>query len=381
MQQPTFLSSSFLQRRSFLIQSGRLGLGLGLAGGVLAQAGSLLAHSFSSGSLSSDDAIEVDEAIYETAPFPECHASTLVESEGQLVVAWFGGTEEGDDDVEIWLSRQEEGVWSAPVSVADGIEADGRRYPCWNPVLFQGGPRLYLFYKVGPNPREWWGLVKSSEDGGRTWSAATRLPDGILGPIKNKPIIVDGETLLCGSSSEHAGWHVHLEWTKDRGRTWQKTEPLMDEGGLESIQPTLLRDKDGGIRILCRARTAGYITTSRSTDGGQSWSPLEKTNLPNPNSGIDAVTLSDGRHALIYNHTPRGRSPLNLAISEDGLNWSAGAVLIDEPDAEFSYPAVIQSADGRLHVTYTWKRRTIRHLRIDPARLQLRPIVDGVWPT
>ena len=103
------------------------------------------------------------------------------------------------------------------------------------------------------------------------------------------------------------------------------------------------------------------------------------TPLPNPNSGIDAVTLSDGLQLLVYNHTPRGRSPLNVAVSRDGKNWQAAAVLEDQP-GEYSYPAVIQTPDGLVHVTYTWKRQRVRHVVLDPAKFELRPIDNGRWP-
>ena len=104
--------------------------------------------------------------------------------------------------------------------------------------------------------------------------------------------------------------------------------------------------------------------------------------LPNPSSGTDAITLADGRHLLVYNHNAeyRGRSPLNVAVSHDGESWLAAAVLEDEPGEEFSYPAVIQTSDGLVHVAYTWKRRRIRHVTLDPAQLELSPIVDGRWP-
>jgi len=103
------------------------------------------------------------EFIFEQAPFAECHASTIVELPGGgLVAAWFGGTEEGNNDVGIWLARKESGDWSEPLEIADGVEADGTRYPCWNPVLYfdQASRQLVLFYKVGPNPRSWWGVLK-----------------------------------------------------------------------------------------------------------------------------------------------------------------------------------------------------------------------------
>src|SRR5205823_13495597 len=107
--------------------------------------------------------------------------------------------------------------------------------------------------------------------------------------------------------------------------------------------------------------------------------PLTLTSLPNPNSGIDAVTLKDGRHLLVYNHTPSGRSPLNVAVSGDGKEWRAALVLEKEP-GEYSYPAVIQTSDGLVHATYTFKRERIKHVVIDPGELRLRAISGDQWP-
>src|SRR4030095_1415675 len=107
---------------------------------------------------------------------------------------------------------------------------------CWNPVLYQprGGP-LVLFYKVGPSPREWWGMTKTSSDGGRTWSGAHRLPDGILGPIKNKPIRLRDGTIVSPSSTESGDsppkWRIHFERSTDGGRTWSRVSPASAPGG------------------------------------------------------------------------------------------------------------------------------------------------------
>jgi predicted neuraminidase len=170
------------------------------------------------------------EFIYETAPFPSCHATTIVEpAGGGLVAAWFGGTAEGKPDVGIWVSRNDGGKWGAPVEVATGEQGDGTRHPCWNPVLFQpaSGP-LLLFYKVGPSPSKWWGMVRTSADAGGTWSEARRLPDGVLGPIKNKPVQLTNGDIVSPTSSEHAGWRVHFERSSDGGGTWSKTDAVND---------------------------------------------------------------------------------------------------------------------------------------------------------
>jgi predicted neuraminidase len=307
--------------------------------------------------------------IYDTAPFPECHASTLAETQEGLVAAWFGGTREKHPDVGIWVARLEGKAWTAPVEVANGIQEDGRkRQPCWNPVLFQPakGP-LLLFYKIGPSPDTWWGMLRTSTDGGRTWSASQKLPADILGPIKNKPIEFPDGTLVCGSSTEHAGWRVHFETTRDLGRTWEKIGPINDGKAFGVIQPALLQLGDGTVVALMRS-TKGLIYRSSSPTRGSSWSTPAPTALPNPNAGIDAVTLRDGRCVLVYNHTARGRSPLNLAVSTNGRDWQPVLVLEETPGSEFSYPAVIQTRDGLVHTTYTWKRQRIKHAVIDPGR-------------
>ncbi len=321
------------------------------------------------------------EFIYETAPFPSCHASTIAEGRDGLVAAWFGGPREGHPEVGIWVSGQVDGKWSAPVEVANGVQyerMDGslHRHPCWNPVLFQpkAGP-LMLFYKVGPKPSAWWGMLATSDDGGRTWSHPCRLPEQIDGPVKNKPVQLPDGTILSGSSTEHEGWRVHFERTADLGRTWQRTGPVNDGKELSAIQPSILWL--GGEKLMALGRTRqGSVFRIASDDFGRTWGPMTLTTLPNPNAGTDAVTLADGRHLLVYNHTPRGRSPLNVAVSSDGETWQAALVLEDEP-GEYSYPAIIQTSDGLVHITYTWRRQRIKHAVVDPGKIVPRDLPSG----
>jgi predicted neuraminidase len=215
-------------------------------------------------------------------------------------------------------------------------------------------------------------MLMASADGGATWSKPVRLPDGILGPIKNKPVALADGSLLCPSSTEDKGWRVFLERTPDLGRTWTSIGPLNDGKGLSAIQPSILFHPNNTLQILCRSKQ-GKIVESWSSDGGTTWEPVRPTALPNPSSGTDAVTLKDGRAVLIYNHSDKERVPLNVAVSEDGKRWKAGPVLESEPGG-YAYPAVIQTSDGLVHVTYTWNRKRIRHVVLDPSKFALRDL-------
>lgn len=319
--------------------------------------------------------------VFEKAPFAECHASTICETSRGLVAAWFGGSKEGRDDVGIWTSYHDGLRWSSPRLTANGIQHQDLRFPCWNPVLFQApgdGPTL-LFFKVGPNPRQWWGEIMVSYDRGRTFVERRRLPQGIDGPVRCKPMLLaDGHTLLCGSSTEFDGWRVHFEQVSlvdgQPSGVWHRTAPINDASTYNAIQPTLLTQADGSILALCRTRESVVVSTV-SKDQGRSWSELAPTDLPNPNSGIEGVTLNDGRHLLVYNPLPSGnngwgrRSILSLAVSDDGVKWEKLIDLEKEESGEFSYPAVIQAEDGAVHVTYTWQRKRVKHLVISPTKI------------
>lgn len=329
-------------------------------------------------------AILSSEFLYDEAAFPSCHAATLVETKRGLLAGYFGGTHERNPDVCIYTSRRVDGKWQPPVMVADGVQADGSRQPTWNPVLFQpkNGP-LMLFYKVGPNPREWWGMLKTSDDDGLSWSDAIRLPDGILGPIKNKPVQLSNGDILSPSSVEgnEIGWKVYFERSTDGGKTWNVTPHVSQPEGVKAIQPSILIHSQQKLQAIGRTKS-GRMFEVWSEDSGVTWNPMTLIDLPNCNSGTDAVTLRDGSHVLIYNHsaTEKVRYPLNLARTRDGVNWDACAVIESEPPGQYSYPAIIQASDGLLHAVYTWKRLKMRHVVIDPGKLASEPIQEGNWP-
>ncbi len=302
------------------------------------------------------------EYIYTEAPFKSAHASTIVElNGGELLAAWFGGTREGNPDVGIWMARRTAEGWSEPRQVAQepGVA-------CYNPVLFRTPDSvLWLSYKFGPDPRRWSGAFRTSRDEGRTWSRVRYLQAGLLGPIKNKPLILKDGTIVAGSSVEsHRAWACWVERSEDNGKTWTKHGPIFVPGVLDGIiQPTLVPLDDGRLRMFVRATSAiGYICYADSKDQGKTWTEARPTSLPNPNSGIDSVRLQDGRIVMIYNHSKAGRVPLDAAVSGDGGDtWNRFLTIESEPGS-YAYPAVIQTADGNLHITYTWNRKRIKHV-------------------
>lgn len=332
----------------------------------------------------------VREFIFDSAPFPSCHASTIVElRNGDLLAAWFGGTAEGSPDVAIWGARRAAGHWSAPVQLVREAET-----PTWNPVLFYSRDgRLWLYYKFGTSPSIWTAGRMWSADNGQTWSEPEHLPAGSYGPIKDKPLVLDDGTIVSGTSVEsYRSWAAWIERSTDNGKSWTKFGPITvplgsagpsAPGGLPTqvpgssewkstygiIQPAIVSMGGNRLRLYARSTSnIGAICVADSPDRGVTWTQARPLDLPNPNSGIDAVRLRDGRIVLAYNHTSSGRTPLNLALSKDGEHFQMFSVLEDQP-GEYSYPAIIQAQDGDLHITYTWNRTKIRYVRFPLAEV------------
>jgi predicted neuraminidase len=304
--------------------------------------------------------------IFETAPFASCHAATIVETkDGTHLAAWFGGDAEGKPNVAIWGARLENGRWTAPFEIV--------REPniaTYNPVLFHSKDgTLWLYYKFGPHPTRWSAGRMSSRDDGKTWSKPDHLPAGLYGPIKNKPLVLRDGSIVSGTSVEsYNAWTVWVERSTDNAKTWTKHGPVEYPGDVyAAIQPAIVPLRGGRLRMFVRTTDhIGRIAKADSSDGGRTWTPLTLTDLPNPNSGIDAVGLQDGRIVMVYNDTKKGRTPLNLAVSADGERWKMFHALESEP-GEFSYPAIIQSRDGSVDVVYTWNRKRIKHAKIPLA--------------
>lgn len=371
---------------------------------VIALLGAGTLHAQTAPSHSTDVGVKpAGEFIYAPATVtPECHASTIVAlNNGDLMASWFGGAHERAADVAIYTARFHAGAWTAPVEVARETSATGG-IPTWNPVLFHTRDgRLWLYYKFGPSPSEWAGARLLSTDEGRTWSPKETLPTGVLGPIRAKPLVLPDGVIVSGSSNEGAlGWRVFIERSTDSGTTWKRMGPLTiskeDDATAKPwpdppagsdeirekdnaqrtysgiIQPSVISMGGKHLRFYARSKTlASRIVVSDSTDAGVTWSTPRYLDLPNNNSGLDVVRLKDGRIVMIFNDTPRGRSPLNLAVSTDGEHFRIFATLEQGP-GEYSYPAIIQGNDGALQMTYTWHRTTIKHVQLPLAQVPRR---------
>jgi len=316
---------------------------------------------------------------------PSVHVASLCEiSGGRLLAAWYGGTREGARDVQIYLTTLDQGEtnWSAPRAVVtrDSAQRELGRYvkKVGNALLFSdGGERINLLY-VSIALGGWSGSslnLKTSVDGGQTWSPSQRLH---LSPffniselVKNQPAALRDGGWAVPIYHELVGKFSELLWLSapTGSLSYHKTRV---NGGATAFQPALVPFDARRALLLARDNSAaGQLWASRSEDGGDSWSAPARTGLPNPFSGLDAIRLRDGRVVLAFNDTKDNRGNLRLAVSADeGASWQrVNPLLEEEAGQEFSYPFLLQSSDGLIHLVYTWKRQGIRHVTFNSAWL------------
>lgn len=304
------------------------------------------------------------ELIFESAPFKECHASTIAFCGDKKIAAWFGGEKESANDVRIWYSREKDGKWSAPEAIPAALDL-----PHWNPVLFEMNKgEITLFYKIGVSVHEWKTYFTVTRDGGITWSTPTELVTGDnsdgRGPVKNKPLRHSSGIILAPASNERGAWRAFID--RFDGEKWEKSPiPVPDGGGrLNMIQPALWEDENGDVHALMRSQN-GYIFRSDSQDGGKTFSEAFPTEMLNNNSGIDCVKTESGIIALVCNPVGRGRTPLSLLLSQDGGESFERVLDLEAIPGEYSYPAVI-SRENTLFITYTYNRKSIAYVEIEP---------------
>lgn len=184
-----------------------------------------------------------------------------------------------------------------------------------------------------------------------TWSRDQQFLGGLREGMRNVPItLLSGEQLL---PMDHG-----FALSKDAGITWEQM------GGITGgSQPTVVQRSDGSLLTLLRK--GPRIMQTESQDGGRTWSNARPTALKNPDAGIAMTRLTNGHVVLVFNDSETDRSPLSIVRSlDEGQSWESPLVLESNP-GEYSYPCVIQTSDGRIHITYTFRRYTIKHVELD----------------
>ena len=304
-----------------------------------------------------------------------CHASTVLPlCDGSVVAAWFGGSEEGNDDVKIWVSIRKDEKWSEPYSIA----VDGKEHPHWNPVLFKReNGDVILYFKYGKPIPNWVTYYCISKDGGKSFSKPQILVlgdnDGGRGPVKNKAIRLKDGTVIAPASKETIlkNWKCFVDISHDDGLTFEHSNfvlrPKKNRKTVGMIQPTLWEDAKG-VHMLVRTNE-GHIYKSDSKDGGKTWCKGYETELLNPNSGIDLAQHESGNLYLVMNPTTGDwgdRAPLVILESTDSGETFHEFFVCESTtgDHEFSYPAIVAHGN-ELHVTFTHEREGIVYERVD----------------
>lgn len=318
------------------------------------------------------------ELIFDTIRgYPVHHCSSIaVAPNGDLLVTWYGGSYESSDDQVLFLSRLKKGThsWSKPEIL---IRSPGM--PPGNAVLFTTrDDRVWLIWgrMEGSQPMlrgTGWSAcslrVRTSSDNGVTWTEDKPFFHDTFGWLpRNLPIYLSDGTLVVPLSDElHGrrsdGRQIDLSFfvsTKDNGATW--TQSGIMRGG---EQPTIIQKNDG--TLLAYLRVAPRILAAESHDEGKTWTVPRATALKNPDSGISMTRLKNGHLLLVFNDQDKfdARTPLHIALSTDeGRTWSKPLILETNP-GEYSYPSIFQSADERIHIIYTFRRYSIKHVEMN----------------
>ena len=307
---------------------------------------------------------------------PSVHGSVIWElASGDLLASWYAGTKEGHADVAVMggrLPKEEAGSRGTAKWEELGVWADVPDRTLGNPVLFEepGSRRIWLFYIVLYAPKWYSGKIhyRQSTDGGATWGPEQTYEDELGHMTRNKVYVAPSGEWLFPLYDER-DWTSYVAISSDQGKTWERSNSMRAPFGI--IQPSAVPTPDG--RLLCLMRTGGrggLLWKSNSADGGRTWDEPSPTALPNPNSGTDAVATPGGAIVLAFNNTPSGRSPLNVALSDDGGETWPHCRAVETAGAEYSYPAIIYGSDGLFHLTYTYRRTHIKHVAFNEAWLR-----------
>jgi predicted neuraminidase len=310
------------------------------------------------------------------------HAATLAQlADGKLIAAWFAGSREGAGDVAIFSSVYDQGAWSAPEVIVDRqrVEHDTQRLigKLGNPLLWRDAQNVLHLWFVSASYGGWSGSAinhMQSSDDGRHWSAATRI---VTSPfwnlstlVRNPPVaLADGGMAL---PSYHEFLYKRPEWLRfDRNLLLIGKARIPDSA--RTLQPAVaVLDQHRALALLRDSGPPYRIHAAYTDDAGGRWQPAVATSIPNPDSALALLHLADGTLLLACNPSETNRSNLVLLRSRDqGRSWSAPMTIEQGvADEEFSYPALIEDSAGTVHLAYTWKRQTIKHVELSPAQIE-----------
>lgn len=334
------------------------------------------------------------------------HASSIVElPSGELFVCWYHGSgERTADDVIVEAARKQRGArdWSPRFTLADTpgfpdtnpalfLDSKNRLWLWWQAIVANQWESAITKYRVSadytkPGPPKWEAtdtlLIIPRNFAERVKAFFDPLPAGkyrdhVLTHAADKyfsrmgwmtrahPLELPGGRILVPLYSDGYSFSL-VAISDDGGANWFSSEPIV---GLGSIQPSLVRKKEGTIVAYMRDNGPApkRILISRSTDGGETWTPATDTDIPNPGAGMETIALRDGLWAMIYNDLERGRHSLVVALSDDeGATWKWKRHLETQPagHGQFHYPSIIQSRDGTLHASYSYfnaNGKSIKH--------------------
>lgn len=305
---------------------------------------------------------------------PANHSSTIAQMpNGDLLVTWFGGSSEGKPDVALWSARKPAGAdaWNKPAPIVDEPQV-----PEGNSVLFtdsKGTVWLFFVRKYDPKWDAWdktYLFIQTSNDSGFTWTEPRKITDQMGWMVRNNISEMPDGRLLLPIYHEASPVQCLLWLSGDGFKTWEERRVPVTKP--ESEQPAYVYM--GGEKFLMYARhvsVPGKIWSARSDDLGKTWFDIKKTKMPNPDSGLNAIRLKSGALVLAYNDSGFYRTPLTVALStDDGKTWPWKKNLETEKK-EFSYPFLIQSRDGNIHLVYTADdRRIIKHAEFNEAWLK-----------
>jgi predicted neuraminidase len=324
------------------------------------------------------------------------HSPAITEMrDGTLLAVWFGGTREGARDVALYASTLDPKTneWSAAPAIVtqDETARETLRYikRIGNPALYTDARgRTWLFYvtvSIGG-----WSLsqinFKTTDDGAQSWTRAKQLQlvpffnGGTL--VKGQPLVYTDGTIALPVYRDYGDLTGFPELVRldETGEVLDKTRIAW--GRRAGIQPSIV--PLAARRALCFLRdTSGArrrVLLTKTDDAGASWATPAATDLPNPDSALMALRLADGTILLVFNNTTLGRGTLALARSNDeGASWRIVHTFEDEtkPDVngtppEFSYPCLIQTRGGAIHLLYTWRRKKIKHIIFNEAWLKMQ---------